>query len=422
MQMKKPICAILAAVMLLAVISTAGTPIAAAASKGVGYFSTNPGFSLTTSGMQFTDVPESEWYYNDVKIAYQSGLIDGRSQTTFAPADNLTYSEAVKLAACMHQLSVNGAVTLTNASPVWYQSYVDYAKANNIISKDYDWNAQATRAGYIEIFANALPAGSLNPINEIPDGAIPDVSMAHPQAGAIYTLYRAGILQGVDPAHNCDPSSNIRRREVAAILTRMMFEAERIRFTIGGISHITLQEARSALQAWVDNHPFQMGGELEPESDNYVLDGVEYYRFYIGIIRLGVAEILVNQETGEIYHFNSPYSTGGFQPIDNWYNQDHAAGAAAVSGAGARELYNSWIERYTEMSEYALSGDQYVIYYEDGWYYYQFRAENEEFYWFNILVNMDTGELFVMIITDGEETVAEIWPIIEWYAAHFAVG
>ena len=272
--------------------------------------------------MPFTDVPESEWYYNDVKIAYNFGLINGKTQTTFAPADNLTYAEAVKLAACMHQLATIDAVTLSNASPVWYQSYVDYAKANDIIIKDYSWGSQATRAGYIEIFSNALPDGSLDAINEIPDGAIPDVPMTHPQATAIYTLYRAGILQGVDAAHNCDPSSYIRRREVAAILTRMMFDTERIEFSFER-TVISAGEARAILQAWVDSHPFQLGSVLEPESDVYALDGITYYRFELSIIKLGVAQILVNEKTGEMFHLTSPYSSVGFAPIDDWYNLDH---------------------------------------------------------------------------------------------------
>jgi len=45
-------------------------------------------------------------------------------------------------------------------------------------------------------------------------------------------MYRAGIVQGVDEAHNCNPNANIKRSEVAAILTRMMNEVERISFNI----------------------------------------------------------------------------------------------------------------------------------------------------------------------------------------------
>ena len=186
----------------------------------------------SAAGLPFTDVQPTEWFYNDVKNAYDMRLINGRSATLFEPDGYLTYAEAVKLAACMNERYQTGAVTLKNGEP-WYQTYVDYCKKNGIITKDYSWNANATRAGYMEIFANALPASALAEINEIADAVIPDVPMSHPQAAAIYKLYRAGILQGNDAAHNCSPATNIKRAEVAAILTRMMDTSKRVLFTMG---------------------------------------------------------------------------------------------------------------------------------------------------------------------------------------------
>ena len=179
----------------------------------------------------FTDVPASQWYYEDVTNAYEMGLINGKSATQFKPDDNLTYAEAVKLAACMNQRYTSGSVTLQNGEP-WYQTYVDYCKTKKIIAADYAWEQPATRAGYMEIFANALPSSALKQINDIPDGAIADVPMSHDQADSIYKLYRAGILQGNDEAHNCNPGASIKRSEVAAILTRMMDSSERLWFSM----------------------------------------------------------------------------------------------------------------------------------------------------------------------------------------------
>jgi len=82
------------------------------------------------------------------------------------------------------------------------------------------------------IFAKALPADGLKAINDIADGAIPDVAMTDANAAAIYKLYKAGIVQGVDDDHNCNPESNIKRSEVTAILTRMMDADARVKFSI----------------------------------------------------------------------------------------------------------------------------------------------------------------------------------------------
>jgi len=189
-------------------------------------------FSATAlAANPFTDVPENQWYCMDVVNAYEMGLINGKTPTTFKPDDNLTYAEAVKLAACMNQRYATGSVTLQNGEP-WYQTYVDYCKTKKIIEVDYAWEQPATRAGYMEIFAGALPGSALKQINDIPDGSIPDVPMTHNQADSIYKLYRAGILQGNDEAHNCNPAASIKRSEVAAILTRMMDSSKRLSFSM----------------------------------------------------------------------------------------------------------------------------------------------------------------------------------------------
>ena len=184
---------------------------------------------ISAAEFKFTDVNVSDWFYNDVKGAVEMGLINGKSETEYKPNDNLTYAEAIKLAACMNQLYNDGIVTLKNGDP-WYQSYVDYCVDNGIIDKYYDYNEKATRSGYMVIFAHALPDEALPKINNVPDNSIPDVPSTASYAPAVYKLYRAGILQGSDAEHNCKPYDNIKRSEVAAILTRMMDETKRVRF------------------------------------------------------------------------------------------------------------------------------------------------------------------------------------------------
>ncbi len=189
-------------------------------------------FHASAKEFKFTDVAESAWFYNDVKYAVESGIINGKTETEYKPDDNLTYAEAIKLAACMNQLHNQGAVSFKNADP-WYQPYVDYCKENGIIDKDYEYDSPATRAGYMEVFARALPDSSLEEINSVRDDAIPDVPSSEEYALGIYKLYRAGILQGVDDKFNCAPLANIKRSEVASVIARMMDKTKRITFSVG---------------------------------------------------------------------------------------------------------------------------------------------------------------------------------------------
>ena len=181
----------------------------------------------------FTDVPESQWYYGSVKSAHQMGLINGKTATLYMPDDNMTYAEAVKLAVCMNILYDGGnpAEDIKNGKDVWFSTYMDYALDNGIIDEDLTSkaNEKITRKDYVYIFSNALPAEAFAEKNNIPADSIPDVKEdKFAQNRAIYMFYRAGILSGVDAKGTFNPSDNIKRSEVAAILIRMMDESARV--------------------------------------------------------------------------------------------------------------------------------------------------------------------------------------------------
>ena len=93
--------------------------------------------SLTTTalaaGLPFKDVPSNAWYYEAVDDAYNLALINGRDETHFAPDANLTYAEAVKLAACMNQMYYYGYVDLESTGGIWYQEYVNRASSARTI-------------------------------------------------------------------------------------------------------------------------------------------------------------------------------------------------------------------------------------------------------------------------------------------------
>ena len=194
-------------------------------------------YTTTDAPVVFTDVKSTDWFYSDVYNAVDKGLVNGMTATTYAPTGTLTAAQAVKLAACMHQLYHEGEVTLQNGDP-WYRSYADYALQNGIISQDFsDYDAIITRQQFIVVFYNALPAEEYTAINTIPDDTVPDVVMTDSSAAEIYAFYRAGILTGYTNTpghaeHAFGPDTTIARSEVAAILTRMFDDGARKTFTL----------------------------------------------------------------------------------------------------------------------------------------------------------------------------------------------
>lgn len=174
----------------------------------------------------FTDVSRSSWYYDSVRAAWEKDLIDGVTRTLYKPDDTLTVAQAIKLSAALHQmLNNNGKVTLRNGSPYWYSSYVSYAVDNGIIEKMYldytpaQMNTPVKRNEFVHIFYGAM--SDYRQINTVADNKIPDVITTDTYASEIYTFYRAGILTGSDKNGTFYPTNDIKRSEVAAILSRM---------------------------------------------------------------------------------------------------------------------------------------------------------------------------------------------------------
>lgn len=191
---------------------------------------------------QFTDVSEDAWFVDNVRAAYEYGLINGQSATRFAPDSSLTVAEAIKLAACLHSIYHTGSAEFATSSP-WYQTYVDYALQNGILrAARSDYTQPASRAVFASVLAASLPSEALTAINTIEDGAIPDVSMSASYADAVYLLYRAGVLTGSDSAGRFMPSGTIKRSEAAAIVTRMADPNLRRTVSIAASAELTANE------------------------------------------------------------------------------------------------------------------------------------------------------------------------------------
>ena len=181
-----------------------------------------------TPGM-FADVDENQWYgYTQQKVianAYEYGLMQG-SGSTFNPTGNMTLAEAVTIAARVHHIYNGGDGVFIQGNP-WYQVYVDYCIANDIIGAGTfsDYSKAATRAEMAYIFSRALPNSEFASQNTV--NALPDVNSSTPYYSAILMLYKAGVVAGSDAQGTFNPANNITRAEAAAIISRVILPATR---------------------------------------------------------------------------------------------------------------------------------------------------------------------------------------------------
>lgn len=183
----------------------------------------------------YTDVQPDQWFYGDVMAASSLGLMNGVGGGRFDPTRAVTLEEAITMAVRLH--AWYHGLTIRDQAPgeLWQDPYLEYAETQGILDGLYlegSLNHPAQRAQCVALLANAVPLSALAPLNAIPDGAIPDLSPEDPLGPAVYALYRAGILTGVNSSGAFQGSRFITRCETAAILVRFQAPQARESFSL----------------------------------------------------------------------------------------------------------------------------------------------------------------------------------------------
>ena len=93
-------------------------------------------------GLPFTDVTSGDWFYDAVAYVYDKGMMEGTTDTTFAPAMNLTRSMIAQVLYNLEERpEAPGASGFTDvAAGAWYADAVNWAAARGIV-KGYDTGA-----------------------------------------------------------------------------------------------------------------------------------------------------------------------------------------------------------------------------------------------------------------------------------------
>ena len=90
----------------------------------------------TAFRMDFVDVPQSEWFYNDVYFAVSNGLFNGVDEDTFAPGASMTRAMLVTVLYRLEgQPAVYGSSAFADvAAGQWYTDAVIWASRKGIVN------------------------------------------------------------------------------------------------------------------------------------------------------------------------------------------------------------------------------------------------------------------------------------------------
>nr|WP_325234947.1 S-layer homology domain-containing protein [uncultured Oscillibacter sp.] len=231
--MRKQIPALLLALCLLLT-----SPSAQAAQEG--------GFTRSrTYAGEFSDLTADSPFYDNVSALYEYGLANGKGDGTFGLGDPVTLGQAVIFAGRVRSLYRTGepeaALAYRRETTPAALAYLRYLQAEGVLEADFvdgymELYEPAARAQVAHILANVLPEEALPSVHDelVTVGYssrrfLPDVDEYTPYYQDILALYRKGISVGSDASGSFLPSRPITRGALAAMLTRMLDPALRVR-------------------------------------------------------------------------------------------------------------------------------------------------------------------------------------------------
>ncbi len=195
--------------------------------------------NLNSLSCSFSDVASSAWYYQSVAAQQRLGLLKGVGHNRFAPNDTVTVAQALTAANRIYEKYHRTSVSVQKDG--WMEEARSKAIAYGLISKSHysisDLSRAATRQETINILYHALDKKEYPTLNE--RSTLPDMNADDANFDEILHMYRAGILSGSDPFGTFHPSDSITRAEFAAILTRMVVPAMRVKFSLYPAEKIT---------------------------------------------------------------------------------------------------------------------------------------------------------------------------------------
>ncbi|MBR6806825.1 MAG: S-layer homology domain-containing protein [Clostridia bacterium] len=182
--------------------------------------------AVCVSATKWTDVPDDAWYTSAVVKANELGIMNGTSDTTFAPLKNLTRAEYVAILFRLSGGEPNLPFTFTDVpDDAWYRQYVGWAEQSGVITgygnaETFGGNQLITReqlmlmtSRYMDYecigFENSDNAVDFKDADKISSWA----------AVGVEATRKAALITG-DANGNFNPQSPATRAEIATIVVR----------------------------------------------------------------------------------------------------------------------------------------------------------------------------------------------------------
>lgn len=175
----------------------------------------------TDSKTEFTDMA-SHWSKTYVDSLVSKGILNGYTDGTYRPQNNVTRAELAKIIVEAFDITASGSIPFADVSDdAWYANYVDAASAKGVVAGyngRFNPNESVSRQDAALMVYRAMRSVYQFGSSEAPFADKSDI--ADYAINAANALYEAGVLQG-DTMGSFRPLDNLTRAEIAAIIFRV---------------------------------------------------------------------------------------------------------------------------------------------------------------------------------------------------------
>lgn len=172
----------------------------------------------------FTDVKESEWYYEAVKFAFEKGITSGVSKTEYAPNDKVTRGQFITMLLRAYGIKERTGDNFDDCGNTWYTGYLAAAKQLGISSgvgdNKFAPEKEISREEMVTLIYNYLKSvGKVDDEIKETTFADDDIIADWAKTGVAFASDR-GYIKGKGD-NLFDPKSNATRAELAQIFSNI---------------------------------------------------------------------------------------------------------------------------------------------------------------------------------------------------------
>ncbi len=179
-----------------------------------------------TSSAFFDDVTERDWFYDDVKWAFESELMVGVSERRFAPEEFISQATIVTLLARMLKIDLTqfDGIQYDDILPnQWYTNAAIWAKQSGMLPdySTFTGTDPLSRNGMAIMLVKYLRSMGVDVNIDLSGVVFEDVDLMTAEGlQAFQILYHYGIFRGVG-GNRMDPMSFVTRAQFAALMHRI---------------------------------------------------------------------------------------------------------------------------------------------------------------------------------------------------------